>query len=159
MTQNFFAKTVGRRSLARTRRLGTLAAAVTAATTAATIGAAVAAATPGAADVSGEGFCSFEMSPPKLIELPGGGKAVSSTINPTGCTGDYVSPRSATICVSTPDGPGKCSNAPGYATGEVFVTATRYTGTFTATGRGCWAVVNIPRGDVCTPLAPISSTF
>lgn len=101
--------------------------------------------------------CQFILTPPELVILPGGAKAVRATLEPKTCTPDAL-PTDIDVCVSTPDGPGDCFKTPGWSKSQVIVTASRYTGTFTAVGRGCWWERALFR-QKCREAGPISVTF
>jgi hypothetical protein len=102
-----------------------------------------------------EDLCTYQLSGPELTELPGGAKAVTATLTPTTCPG-RAKPTNTTICVATPDGPGSCANSLAWIPAQVYVTTASYTGTFTATGNGCYK--SMFAGD-CTSIGPISATL
>ncbi|MDT5131760.1 MAG: hypothetical protein QOE41_1071 [Mycobacterium sp.] len=105
----------------------------------------------------GDQSCTFTLSAPQPVVLPGGAKAVTSTAEPEACTG-ATQPDASTVCVSTPDGPGRCATTSGWIPAQVFVTASQFSGTFTATSKGCWRPT-IKSALTCTPHDPISTTL
>src|SRR5271170_6479316 len=67
---------------------------------------------------------------------------------------------SSTICVSAPDGPNDCATTPAWNPAQVFVTASKLTGRFTATAKGCWQVTSVMGGNyTCAPLGPVITTI
>jgi len=102
--------------------------------------------------------CSFTLSAPTLTTLPGGAKAVTATLVASTCSGDAQA-TSSTICVATPDGPGNCATAYTWDRAKVFVTSSRMTGRFTATGNGCWQVTGVSGSKyTCAQLGPVTTT-
>jgi len=106
-----------------------------------------------------ESSCSFTLSGPQLTSLPGGAEAVTATVAASACSGNAEA-TSSTICVSTPDGPGDCVTAPAWNTAQVFVTASKLTGRFTARANGCWQVLGATGATyTCAPLGPVMTTI
>ena len=103
--------------------------------------------------------CSFTLSPPQLTTLPGGARAVTATLAVSACSG-HAQAASSTICVSAPDGPNDCATTPAWNPAQVFVTASKLTGRFTATAKGCWQVTSVMGGNyTCAPLGPVITTI
>lgn len=110
-------------------------------------------------DDPAESSCSFTLSAPQLISLPGGAGAVTATMTVSACSGTAQA-TSSTICVSTPDGPGNCATAPAWNPAQVFVTASKLTGRFTARANGCWEVLGLTGANyTCAPLGPVITTI
>lgn len=105
----------------------------------------------------GDQGCSFTLSPPQFVEIPGGGRAVTATMTPNGCTG-VTQPTSTTVCVSTPQGTSDCASASAWIPAQVIVAASPLSGTFKATGTGCTHVAT-PAADFCVPSGPVYTTL
>jgi hypothetical protein len=101
--------------------------------------------------------CFFKLTPPEMVVLPGGAKAVKATLNPSVCTGNAL-PTDIVVCVTTPDSPGDCKKTPGWSLSEVYVTASRLDGAFVATGKGCWRDLSQFQQE-CRTTGPLSMTF
>jgi hypothetical protein len=102
--------------------------------------------------------CFFDLTPPSLVELPGGAKAVTATAVAKRCTGT-AGATNVVVCVSTPEGPGECGNEINWEVAEVFVTASRYVGPFTATAVGCWRQTTAQFQEKCQPSGPLTTTL
>jgi hypothetical protein len=102
--------------------------------------------------------CYYSVSAPQLVELPGGAKAVKSTIHIKSCA-PSSQPTDVTVCVSTPDGPGQCKRTPGWSSPEVLVTTAHLNGTFTATGQLCWQDILQSFRPNCRDGGPVSTTI
>jgi hypothetical protein len=98
------------------------------------------------------------LTPPELVVLPGGAKAVKASLDPKTCD-PSAQPTDVTVCVSTPNSPGHCKRLPGWAKVEVIVAASPASGTFTATGVGCWQEITRLPQPACRTTGPISSTI
>jgi hypothetical protein len=101
--------------------------------------------------------CAYILSAPQVTNLPGGATGVTATLRPGSCTGNAQAAMS-TVCLSTGEGPGICSHAPGWDPAEAFVAASHPTGTFRATGIGCWRVMP-GSGTVCMNSDPTTTTM
>jgi hypothetical protein len=120
-------------------------------------GTAVASAAP--VDESAEAAgCQYTLTAPELVLLPGGAKAVRATLNPKTCD-PAAQPTDVTVCLSTPNSPGHCKKTPGWSTPQVLIPASPASGTFTATGEGCWQEVTRSLQSACRTVGPVSSTF
>jgi hypothetical protein len=98
------------------------------------------------------------LTPPELVVLPGGAKGVRATLNPKTCD-PAAQQTDVTVCLSTPNSPGRCKRLPGWAKTEVIVPASPASGTFTATGVGCWQELTRSLQPACRTTGPISSTI
>lgn len=125
---------------------------LTAAVTAALGGAGVAVAAP---DGNGA-LCNFTLSAPAVVDVSGV-QMVSATVKPADCSGT-AKPTSSQVCMSAPGTLGRCNELPGYADPHVYLSPYIPGTTYTATGRGCSAVVSPPM-TVCSTLGPISATL
>lgn len=102
--------------------------------------------------------CYYDLTPPSLVELPGGAKAVTATMVTTRCTGKAAS-TNLVVCVATPEGPGQCGSEYNWAPAQVFVTASRYEGSFTAKGAGCWRDLLNQFQEKCRTVDPVTTTL
>src|ERR1700710_3123467 len=66
--------------------------------------------------------CQFTLTPPELVLLPGGAKAVRATMNPKTCD-PSAQPTDVTVCLSTPNSPGQCKKLPGWSNPQVIIPA------------------------------------
>jgi hypothetical protein len=101
--------------------------------------------------------CSFALSPPQPVVLPGGARAVTATLDTSTCSGS-AAPTDVIVCVATPDGPGNCKKTPGWSRAQVYVTSSR-SGTFTATGQGCWRDLLVSFREDCQNTGPLTATL
>jgi hypothetical protein len=102
--------------------------------------------------------CQYTLTPPELVVLPGGAKAVRATLNPKTCD-PSAQPTDVTVCLAPPNGQGDCKKMPGWAKAEVLIPASPSNGTFTATGNGCWQEILNSFRPACRPTGPVSSTI
>lgn len=102
--------------------------------------------------------CQYILTPPELVLLPGGAKAVRATLNPKVCA-PSAQPTDVTVCLAPPGGQGDCKKMPGWAKAEVVIPASPSSGTFTATGSGCWHEITKSFRPACQTTGPISSTI
>lgn len=102
--------------------------------------------------------CYYELTPPSLVELPGGAKAVSASMIATRCTGKAAS-TNLVVCVATPEGPGQCGSEFNWEAAQVFVTASRISGPFTATAVGCWRDLLNQFQEKCRTSEPVTVTI
>lgn len=118
--------------------------------------------TPTADQSPGDGAdasCTYELTAPQLTILPGGGKAVTATLAPVACSG-IATPSTSTVCVSAPDGTSNCATGIAWTLAKVVATASEFTGTFNATGNGCWKVAMKTGSEpACEPSGPLSLTL
>ncbi|MHA2415000.1 hypothetical protein [Mycobacterium avium] len=122
-------------------------------------GGATAPATASPADEPSESAgCHYTLTPPQLVLLPGGAKAVRATLDPKICD-PSAQPTDVTVCLAPPNGQGDCNRLPGWAKVEVIIPAAPSSGTFTATGNGCWHEITKSFRPLCRTTGPISSTF
>lgn len=101
--------------------------------------------------------CQLSLSSPQLMILPGGGKAVSASLEPDICA-PTAQPTDVRVCVQPPNGQGDCKQTPGWSTAQVFVPATT-SGTYTVTGQICWQEILTSFVSECRSGGPISVTF
>jgi hypothetical protein len=135
------------------------ASAVMVATVASAMGSATSPASASPVDESTEGVgCQYTLTPPELVLLPGGGKAVRATLDPITCA-PSAQPTGVTVCVRPPHNQGNCKRLPGWQKVEVLIPATPANGTFTATGEGCWHEITRSFLPACRTTGPVSSTF
>ncbi len=107
---------------------------------------------------AGSAGCQYVLTPPELVLLPGGAKAVRATLDPKVCD-PSAQPTDVTVCLAPPNGQGECKKMPGWAKAEVLVPASPSNGTFTATGNGCWHEITKSFRPACRTTGPISSTI
>lgn len=100
--------------------------------------------------------CRLDLSPPQLMILPDGGKAVGATLDPATCA-PTAQPTDVRVCLSTPTGPGDCKRTPGWSTAQVLVAPSP--GTFTVTGQICWLEITRSFQTGCRNAGPLSATF
>lgn len=100
--------------------------------------------------------CQYTLTPPELVLLPDGAKAVRATLNPKTCA-PSAQPTDVTVCLSPPNGQGSCKRLPGWAAAEVIIPASPPSGTFTATGEGCWQDILGSFRPGCRTTGPVSS--
>jgi hypothetical protein len=102
--------------------------------------------------------CQYVLTPPELMLLPGGAKAVRATLNPKACD-PAAQPTDVTVCLAPPNGQGECKRMPGWALAEVLIPASPSSGTFTATGNGCWMEIVRSFQSACRTTGPLSSAI
>jgi len=102
--------------------------------------------------------CFHDLTPPSLVELPGGAKAVTATAVTTQCTGK-AAPTNLVVCVSTPEGPGECGTEYNWEMAQVLVTASSFDGPFTAKAVGCWRNLLEQFQERCQPSGPLTVTI
>jgi hypothetical protein len=100
--------------------------------------------------------CTYTLTAPRTTEIPGGATGVTATFAAKSCSGT-AQPVFTTVCVATPDSPGQCVKNYGWAAAEVVLPTARISGTFTATGRGCFRTVETEVA--CEPSGPIASSL
>jgi hypothetical protein len=85
------------------------------------------------------GQCTFVMSAPQAVALPGpgGAKGVTATITWKSCTG-LASPAYSEVCVSSPTSNGHCSKRIGWDAPQAIFPTPNPAGPFTAQARGCY---------------------
>jgi len=104
-----------------------------------------------------EASCTYTVSAPQLITLPGGATAVTATAAASSCSGT-AQPTITTVCLSGGGSAGNCKTVYGWDTAQVYMTATQMSGTFTAKANGCWRItMNVTTQ--CSPPPPLSATF
>ena len=108
------------------------------------------------ADPTADSQCWYYLTAAAVIEMPGGGQAVSAEIGMTHCTGLAQSVRT-TACVTRSGDSGFCTTKNGYVPSTAYAPGSLH-GNFTATGEGCYRVRS-DLGLVCVPAGPISATF
>jgi hypothetical protein len=101
--------------------------------------------------------CSFEISPPQLVQSPVSGTNATATVRAKGCSGP-AQPMASTVCLASEGNQGRCVQAYGWNLAQVFFDPPASTATYTATGLGC-----VRHGDpaeaVCNPVGPVSATL
>lgn len=96
------------------------------------------------------GGCEFTLSQPVSIEIPGGARAATATMQAGACTGN---PTSATVCVTLPNARSECTQAVGFTLARVIVPGL-VSGRVQATGTGCWRPA-LAQPFECTTRGPI----
>jgi hypothetical protein len=109
-------------------------------------------------DSAASAGCQLILTPPELVMLPGGAKAVRATLNPKTCD-PSAQPTGVTVCVRPADSQGDCKRLPGWAKAEVIIAASPAHGTFTATGEICWQEITKSFRPACRTAGPLSSTL
>lgn len=99
--------------------------------------------------------CQYALSTPELVMLSGGGKALRASLVPTTCA-PSAQPTDVMVCLAPPNGNGDCKKTPGWSRAEVIIPASPSSGTFTATGKGCWQDILNSFRSACRTTAPIS---
>ena len=101
--------------------------------------------------------CSFTLSAPQLVHLPGGATAVTASLVASSCTG-RAQAQATTVCLSPAAGAGQCAHAVGWEAARVYLSASNPTGTFSATGKGCWRIAGAV-DTFCSNQEPLSATI
>lgn len=101
--------------------------------------------------------CSFTLSAPQLVQLPGGATAVTAKLVASSCSGT-AQPQSLTVCLAAPASAGQCANAIGWEPAQVYLSASNPSGTFTATGKSCWRIAGVTDTN-CSGQGPVSTTI
>jgi hypothetical protein len=140
-------------------RRSMFASAAVVATLASAMGGATTLATASPVDESPEAVgCQYTLTPPELVLLPGGARAVRATLDPVTCA-PSAQPTGVTVCVRPSNGRGDCKRLPGWAKAEVIIPGSPADGTFTATGEGCWQEITKSFRSACRTTGPVSSTI
>lgn len=79
--------------------------------------------------------CAFELSPPRLVTLPGGPTVVTTSLEATHCTGT-AQPESSAVCLTPDGGGGQCASTDGWGMAQVLFAPTDPVTGYTATGSG-----------------------
>ena len=77
--------------------------------------------------------CAVDLSPPRLVTLPGGPTVVTATLEPTHCTGT-AQPESSAVCLTPDGGGGQCASTDGWGMAQVLFAPTDPVSGYTATG-------------------------
>jgi hypothetical protein len=102
-----------------------------------------------------DGSCSFTLSAPQLVHLPGGATAVTASLVASSCTGTAQA-QATTVCLAPAAGAGQCAHAVGWEPAQAYLYASNPTGTFTATGKGCWRIAG-ETDTSCSGQGPVSA--
>jgi hypothetical protein len=101
--------------------------------------------------------CSFEISPPQLVQSPATGTNATATVRAKGCSGP-AQPMASTVCLASDGNQGRCVEAYGWNQAQVFFDPPQSTARYTATGLGCVRFGD-PAKSVCNPVGPVSTTL
>jgi hypothetical protein len=101
--------------------------------------------------------CSFEISPPQLVQTPASGTNATATVRAKGCSG-LAQPMASTVCLASDGNQGRCVEAYGWDQAQVFFDPPQSTAIYTATGLGCVRFGD-PAKSVCNPVGPVSATL
>lgn len=100
--------------------------------------------------------CEYTLTPPQVVQLPGGASGVSATFAASHCSG-IAQPVTVTVCLNTPLRGGECKDNWGWSIAQVVTPAAHLTGTYSTSGRGCWRVGGTEV--TCTAAETQTSTF
>jgi hypothetical protein len=101
--------------------------------------------------------CSFEISPPQLVQSPATGANATATVRAKGCSGP-AQPMASTVCLAADGNQGRCAEAFGWNPAQVFFDPPASTATYTATGLGCVRYGD-PSKTICNPVGPVRATL
>jgi hypothetical protein len=101
--------------------------------------------------------CSYNLSPPQVVDVSGTGM-VTATLSPGACDRSNVYLSVACLQLQGSPEPPKCVQNNGVLTAQVYYAPYRPGGTYVATGRGCANTGNPPQ-PVCTPVGPVTASF
>lgn len=101
--------------------------------------------------------CSFEISPPQLVQSPATGTNATATVRAKGCNGP-AQPMASTVCLASDGDQGRCVEAFGWNLAQVFFDPPTSTATYTATGLGCVRYGDPPKTE-CNPVGPVRATL
>jgi hypothetical protein len=115
----------------------------------------VAATSPAAAEVPAA--CDFTLSTPQVVTVSGT-PMVTATLTPAACTGT-ANPKSSQVCIATNGAtPGRCEQANGYETAQVYFAPYTPGLNYVANGSGC-AGLATPSAAICSSWGPTSATL
>ena len=101
--------------------------------------------------------CSFEISPPQLVQSPATGTNATATVRAKDCNGP-AQPMASTVCLASDGNQGRCVEAFGWNLAQVFFDPPTSTATYTATGVGCVRYGD-PSKTECNPVGPVRATL
>ena len=118
----------------------------------------IATASPAAAEPNQPPTCSFNLTPPQVVQVSGT-DMVAATVTMAGCAGQ-AAPASSVACIqaegsSTTE---KCVEGKGQLPAQVYFAPYRAGTTYTARGRGC-AVITAPPSSTCQTVGPVTATL
>lgn len=101
--------------------------------------------------------CSYNLSPPQVVDVSGT-EMVTATLSPGACDRSSTYLSVACIQMAGSPGPPSCEQNNGVLTAQVFYAPYRQGATYVSTGRGCANTGNPPQ-PVCTPVGPVTATL